>query len=139
MESLYEACGSDQKEIHIAEGPDHGTDMITVPEEGELGYAVLPKTQEERKAREELADELMGFVNEAFGEGKAEEETAVSQDAAAGSLMPSTGKDTAGSEEVLQEKEPADSVAGEASRAQKGRPNVKPKIHIRKIGIRKTA
>lgn len=110
VESLYEACRSDQKEIHIAEGSDHGTDMITVPEEGELGYAVLPKTQEERKAREELADELMRFVNEAFGEDKAAEETAVSQDAAAGSLMPSTGKDTAGSEEVLQEKEPADSM-----------------------------
>ncbi len=139
MESLYEACGSDQKEIHIAEGPDHGTDMITVPEEGELGYAVLPKSQEERKARDELADELMRFVSEAFGEDKAAEETAVSQDAAAGSLMPSTGKDTAGSEEVLHEKETAGSMAGEASRAQKGRPSVKPKIHIRKIGIRKTA
>ena len=75
MESLYEACGSDQKEIHIAEGPDHGTDMITVPEEGELGYAVLPKSQEERKARDELADELMRFVSEAFGEDKAAEET----------------------------------------------------------------
>ncbi len=68
VESLYEACGSDRKEIHIIEGLDHGTDMITVPPEGELGYAVLPRTQEQRKARENLADELMRFVNETFGQ-----------------------------------------------------------------------
>ncbi len=68
VESLYEACGSDQKEIHVVEGSDHGTDLITVPPEGELGYAVLPRTQEEQKAREELADELMRFVRDAFGE-----------------------------------------------------------------------
>lgn len=71
VEALYEVCGSDRKEIHIVNGPDHGTDMITVPAEGELGYASFPKTEEQRKAREELADELMRFVNEAFGDDKA--------------------------------------------------------------------
>ncbi|WP_276952139.1 hypothetical protein [Acetatifactor muris] len=35
------------------------------------GYASFLKTEEQRKAREELADELMRFVNEAFGEDKA--------------------------------------------------------------------
>lgn len=67
VEALYEACGSNRKEIHIVEGSDHGTDLITVPMEGELGYAVSPKTPEQRKAREDLADELIGFVNEAAG------------------------------------------------------------------------
>lgn len=67
VEALYEACGSQQKEIHLMEGDAHGTDMVTVPLEGELGYASVPKT-EEREAREELADELMRFVREAFGE-----------------------------------------------------------------------
>ena len=70
VEGLYEACGSDRKEIHIVEGTDHGTDLITVPAEGELGFAVPPKTEEQRKAREELADELMRFVKEAFGENE---------------------------------------------------------------------
>ena len=68
VEALYEACGSQQKEIHLMEGDAHGTDMVTIPPEGELGYASVPKTEEEREAREELADELMRFVREAFGE-----------------------------------------------------------------------
>ena len=63
VEALYEACGSQQKEIHLMEGNAHGTDMVTIPPEGELGYASVPKT-EEREAREEL----MRFVREAFGE-----------------------------------------------------------------------
>ena len=50
------------------EGDAHGTDMVTIPPEGEQGYASVPKTEEDREAREELADELMRFVREAFGE-----------------------------------------------------------------------
>lgn len=97
VEALYEACGSDQKEIHIVEGSDHGTDMITVPAEGELGYAVPPKTQEGRKAREELADELMRFVKEAFGEDMpagspgAAGSSGTYRDGDTGSVMPSEG------------------------------------------------
>lgn len=68
MEALYEACGSERKEIHIMEGKAHGTDMVTIPPEGELGYASFPETDREREDREELAGELMRFVREAFGE-----------------------------------------------------------------------
>lgn len=67
-------CGGSLRGLRIpAEGDPpygsnaHGTDMVTIPPEGELGYASVPKT-EEREAREELADELMRFVREAFGE-----------------------------------------------------------------------
>ena len=41
------------------------------------GYASFLKTEEQRKAREELADELMRFVNEAFGEDKASDSAKV--------------------------------------------------------------
>lgn len=68
VEALYEACGSERKEIHIMEGKAHGTDMVTIPPEGELGYASFPETDREREDREELAGELMRFVREAFGE-----------------------------------------------------------------------
>lgn len=68
MEALYEAYGSERKEIHIMEGKAHGTDMVTIPPEGELGYASFPETDREREDREELAGELMRFVREAFGE-----------------------------------------------------------------------
>ena len=81
---------------------------------------------------EELADEQMRFVNEAFGEGRAAEEPAVSQEEPADALMPSPGEDTVDSEEVLQEREPAGFTAGEEPRVRKGRPNVKRKIQIRK-------
>lgn len=113
VEALYEACGSKRKEIHIVEGSDHGTDMITVPAEGELGYAVLPKTQEQQKAREELADELMRFVKEAFGEDPRENNSTDLADAArenkeadlAEELPKNSGTDLA---EAHQEKAAAD-------------------------------
>lgn len=65
VEALYEACSSVEKQFNVVDGPDHGTDMIT-PEVPGVGYAALPKNDEQIQKREELADKLMSFVNEAF-------------------------------------------------------------------------
>lgn len=68
VESLYEACASSQKEIHIVEGVDHGTDMITVPEDGTLGYATFPETETQCENRKELEKQLLEFTNSIFSE-----------------------------------------------------------------------
>ena len=65
MEALYEACASTQKQFIVEEGVDHGTDMIT-PEVPGLGYASLPTDDAQIKARQELSDKLLLFVNKAF-------------------------------------------------------------------------
>lgn len=69
MQTLYDACASAQKEIHILEGTAHGTDLITVPPEGGLGYASVPKTDEEAQERNELADLLLRFIGNTFTAG----------------------------------------------------------------------
>lgn len=123
VESLYEACRSDRKEIHIVEGSDHGTDMITVPAEGELGYAVMPTTQEQQKAREDLADELMRFVKEAFGEDKETDMPETPRDETAGSLIPPVGADAADSAETIRENETVGSaIVPEADSSTEGQP-----------------
>ena len=66
MEALYEACASEEKDLHLIEGPDHGTDMITIPPDGTTGYAIPPTTEEQRQNRKNLADELLRFVNSIF-------------------------------------------------------------------------
>lgn len=66
VKALYEACSSTQKQFNVIDGPDHGTDMIT-PDVPGVGYAALPKDDEQKQKRKELADKLMLFVNEAFG------------------------------------------------------------------------
>ena len=66
VETLYEACASTQKEIHILEGTAHGTDLITVPPEGGLGYASIPKTDEAVQERNEMADLLLQFIGNTF-------------------------------------------------------------------------
>lgn len=66
VEALYEACASEEKDLHLIEGPDHGTDMITIPPDGTTGYAIPPTTEEQRQNRENLADELLRFVNSIF-------------------------------------------------------------------------
>ncbi len=68
VEALYEACASSQKEIHIVEGIDHGTDMITIPEDGALGYATFPDTETQRENRKELERQLLEFTNTIFSE-----------------------------------------------------------------------
>lgn len=68
VEALYEACSSSQKELHIVEGVDHGTDMITIPEDGTLGYATFPDTEMQRENRIELEKQLLKFTNTIFTE-----------------------------------------------------------------------
>lgn len=122
VEALYEACGSDQKESHIVEGSDHGSDLITVPAEGELGVAVPPKTEEQRKAREEMADELMRFVKEAFGEEMAADSPEASGEEAAPyedgdpmeALIENNGAESPGAMAVSQEAD-AEDMAGQSS------------------------
>lgn len=76
VETLYEACPSSQKEIHILGGTAHGTDLITIPPEGELGYASFPASDEDEQARRELADLLVQFIGDCFSAESSGEEQA---------------------------------------------------------------
>lgn len=66
VEALYEACASEQKTLHIIEGSDHGTDLITIPVDSEPGYAAIPATEEQKQRRRELAEQLMQFIRGVF-------------------------------------------------------------------------
>ncbi|MDD4849172.1 MAG: alpha/beta fold hydrolase [Gemmiger sp.] len=65
VEALYEACASTDKTFHLVDGPDHGTDMVTIPPSN-AGYGTLPKDEQHQKQREELQAQLLQFIGHAF-------------------------------------------------------------------------
>lgn len=97
VKALYDACSSEQKQFIVIDGSDHGTDMIS-PEVPGVGYASLPENDEQKQKRQDLADRLMLFVNNAFDKSgdKTDEgvtEAPVSDD---GTTISKTDPDNAG-------------------------------------------
>lgn len=66
VQTLYDACASDQKELHILTSYEHGTDLLSDEDKysgGEYGGS----TEKQKQERRQLADDLMRFVNNSFG------------------------------------------------------------------------
>lgn len=66
VQTLYDACASEQKELHILTSYEHGTDLLS-DEDRYSGGAYGGSTEEQKQERRQLADDLMHFVNDAFG------------------------------------------------------------------------
>lgn len=66
VQTLYDACASEQKELHILTSYEHGTDLLS-DEDMYSGGAYGGSTEEQKQERRQLADDLMRFVNGAFG------------------------------------------------------------------------
>lgn len=64
VKSLYDASASEQKEFHVLTSYEHGTDLLS---DVDVYSAKVGSTQEQKQERRQLADDLMRFVNEAFG------------------------------------------------------------------------
>lgn len=60
VSALYESCSSTQKQFHVIDSPEHGTDMLSEND-------MFSSTDEQIQKRKELAEKLMVFVNESFG------------------------------------------------------------------------
>lgn len=66
VQALYDACASERKELHILTSYEHGTDLLSEEDRYSSG-AYGGSTEEQKRERRQLADDLMRFVNEAFG------------------------------------------------------------------------
>lgn len=66
VQALYDACASEKKELHILTSYEHGTDLLS-DEDKYSGGAYGGSTKEQKQERRQLADDLMRFVNDAFG------------------------------------------------------------------------
>lgn len=66
VKSLYDACASEQKEFHVLTSYEHGSDLLS---DNDVSSALSGSTEEQKQERRELADNLMRFVDHAFGNG----------------------------------------------------------------------
>lgn len=64
VQKLYDACASEQKELHVLTSYEHGTDLLS---DVDVYSALAGSTEEQKQERRQLADDLMRFVNGAFG------------------------------------------------------------------------
>ncbi|MGG0813048.1 alpha/beta hydrolase [Paenibacillus alvei] len=65
VKALYEASASKQKQFHVIDSSEHGTDMLS--EEGRYSKLSKDSTVEQKQERKALADKLLLFVNNSFG------------------------------------------------------------------------
>lgn len=66
VQALYDACASEQKELHVLTSYEHGTDLLSAEDHYSSG-AYGGSTEAQKQERRQLADTLMRFVDEAFG------------------------------------------------------------------------
>ncbi len=64
VQKLYDACASEQKELHVLTSYEHGSDLLS---DVDLSSRLVGSTEEQKQERRDLADNLMRFVNDAFG------------------------------------------------------------------------
>lgn len=64
VQQLYDACASEQKELHVLTSYEHGTDLLS---DVDVSSALVGSTEEQKQERRQLADDLMNFVNNTFG------------------------------------------------------------------------
>jgi esterase/lipase len=64
VQRLYDACASEQKEFHILTSYEHGTDLLS---DVDVYSRMVGSTEEQKEERRQLANDLMRFVNDAFG------------------------------------------------------------------------
>ena len=83
VQALYDACASEQKELHILKSYEHGSDLLSDEDMYSSG-AYGGSTEEQKEERRQLAEDLMRFVDDSFGadagesgEGKADMSPAV--------------------------------------------------------------
>ena len=104
VQSLYDACASEQKEFHTVTSYEHGTDLLSDQDKYSSG-AYGGSTEEQKQERRQLADDLMRFVGDTFSAAsKTEENSALSTPApasAASSVNSSTSMPPAGEENGL--------------------------------------
>jgi esterase/lipase len=64
VQSLYDACASEQKELHILTSYEHGTDLLS---DIDVYSRKIGSTEAQKEERRQLANNLMRFVNDSFG------------------------------------------------------------------------
>lgn len=69
VKALYDACASPQKEFHVLTSYEHGTDLLS---DVDVYSAKVGSSQEQKQERRQLADDLLQFVNKAFGNDRDE-------------------------------------------------------------------
>ncbi|MGG3281029.1 alpha/beta hydrolase [Paenibacillus solani] len=66
VKALYEASASKQKQFNVTHSSEHGTDMLS--EEGRYSKRSKDSTVKQQQERIALADKLLVFVNDSFGQ-----------------------------------------------------------------------
>lgn len=64
VEALYNGSASTKKEFHVLSSYEHGSDLLS---DTDRYSAIKGSTPEQKQERRQLADDLMRFVNNAFG------------------------------------------------------------------------
>jgi esterase/lipase len=67
VQRLYDACASERKEFHILTSYEHGTDLLS---DVDVYSRLVGSTEEQKEERRQLANDLMRFVDDAFGVGE---------------------------------------------------------------------
>ncbi len=67
VKPLYDACTSEQKEFHLLTSYEHGTDLLS---DEDVYSRKIGSTEEQKQERRQLADDLMRFVIDAFGDNE---------------------------------------------------------------------
>lgn len=89
VQKLYDACASEQKELHVLTSYEHGTDLLS---DVDVYSALAGSTEEQKQERRQLADDLMRFVNGAFGINA--DETAGNEDGTSSPAFTSDNSET---------------------------------------------
>lgn len=63
VQKLYDACASEQKELHVLTSYEHGTDLLS---DVDVYSRLIGSTEEQKQERRQLADDLLQFVNNTF-------------------------------------------------------------------------
>lgn len=81
VKALYDGSVSTHKEFHVLTSYEHGTDLLS---DVDAYSAKKGSTTGQKAERRQLADDLMRFVNDAFGTGAGAETEAASEKATGG-------------------------------------------------------
>lgn len=110
VQKLYDACASEQKEMHILTSYEHGTDLLS---DADYYSAMTPggSTEEQKQERRQLADDLVKFINNAFGGNDSKLDSSTPKEPAAGSSENEPLKDESLKDESSKNEEPVEAKA----------------------------
>ncbi len=95
VQALYDACASEQKELHILTSYEHGSDLLSEKDWYSAG-AYGGSNEEQKQERRQLAEDLLDFVKDAFGEDTFEEGASETDESGAGLLSSAPATENSG-------------------------------------------